>query len=99
VGSARVTHPHAMNQPDVVIHGIKQFVVPESVQQDFNNRRSLREISAVKLEGALEIDPKTKRLKKPSKPSPPLALPIYYAMAPGLSLAPALAPGTAGTTK
>ncbi|XP_059432815.1 fasciclin-like arabinogalactan protein 15 [Corylus avellana] len=96
VGSARVTHPHAVNRPDGVIHGIERFVIPESVQQDFNNRRSLREISAVKPEGAPEIDPRTKRLKKQSKPGSPPVLPIYYAVAPGPSLAPAPAPGPGG---
>ena len=67
VGSARVTHPYAVNRPDGVIHGIEWFVIPESVQQDFNSRRSLQEISAVKPEGAPKINLKTKRLKKPSK--------------------------------
>ncbi|KAE8075689.1 hypothetical protein FH972_014383 [Carpinus fangiana] len=56
VGSARVTHPQAVNRPDGVIHGIERFEIPESVQQDFNSRRSL-----------WEIDPRTKRLKKLSK--------------------------------
>jgi uncharacterized surface protein with fasciclin (FAS1) repeats len=99
VGSARVTHPHAVNRPDGVIHGIERFIIPESVQQDFNNRRSLREISAVKPEGAPEIDPRTNRLRKPTPPGKPGSapvLPIYYAMAPGPSLAPAPAPGPGG---
>ncbi|KAJ6983838.1 fasciclin-like arabinogalactan protein 17 [Populus alba x Populus x berolinensis] len=70
----------------------------ESVQQDFNNRRSLQSISAVKPEGAPEVDPRTHRLKKPAPPAKPGSapvLPIYDAMAPGPSLAPAPAPGPA----
>ena len=67
VGLAKVTHPHAVNWPDEVIHGIEQFVTLESVQQDFDNRRSLWEISAVKLEDAQKIDPITKRLTNASR--------------------------------
>jgi hypothetical protein len=82
-----------------VIHGIERLLIPQSVQDDFHNRRSLRSISAVKPEGAPEVDPKTHRLKKPA----PLAklgaapvLPIYDALAPRPSLAPAPAPGPGG---
>ncbi|KAG6680489.1 hypothetical protein I3842_13G045700 [Carya illinoinensis] len=99
VGSARVIHPHAVNRPDGVIHGIERLLIPQSVQQDFNNRRSLRSISAIKPAGAPEIDPRTNRLKKPTPPSKPGSLPvlpIYDAMAPGPSLAPAPAPGPGG---
>ncbi|KAJ6325709.1 hypothetical protein OIU76_012736 [Salix suchowensis] len=67
--------------------------------QDFNNRRSLRSISAVKPEGAPEVDPRTHRLKipaPPEKPGSPPVLPIYDAMAPGPSLAPASAPAPGG---
>lgn len=99
VGSAAVVHPNSVDRPDGVIHGIERLLVPRSVQQDFNNRRSLRSISAVKPEGAPEVDPKTHRLKKPAPPSlpgSPPALPIYDAMAPGPSLAPAPAPGPGG---
>ncbi|KAL4290919.1 hypothetical protein GQ457_14G021200 [Hibiscus cannabinus] len=91
--------PNAVNRPDGVIHGIEQLLIPRSVQQDFNNRRSLRSISAIKPEGAPEVDPRTHRLKKPAPPvlpgAPPV-LPIYDAMAPGPSLAPAPAPGPGG---
>ncbi|XP_039067492.1 fasciclin-like arabinogalactan protein 15, partial [Hibiscus syriacus] len=99
IGTARVIAPNAVNRSDGVIHGIEQLLIPRSVQQDFNNRRSLRSISAVKPEGAPEVDPRTHRLKKPAPPvkagSPPV-LPIYDAMAPGPSLAPAPAPGPGG---
>jgi hypothetical protein len=79
------------NSPNGVIHRIERLLVPRSVQEDFNRRRSLRSISAVLLEGAPEVDPRTHRLKKPAAPiladAPPI-LPIYNALALGLSLAP-----------
>ncbi|KAJ7948117.1 Fasciclin-like arabinogalactan protein [Quillaja saponaria] len=99
VDSAKVIHPDAVTRPDGVIHGIERLLVPQSVQDDFNRRRSLRSITAVKPEGAPEVDPRTHRLKKPAPPveagSPP-ALPISDALAPGPSLAPAPAPGPGG---
>ncbi|KAK2634514.1 hypothetical protein Ddye_029306 [Dipteronia dyeriana] len=99
ISKAKVIHPNAVDRPDGVIHGIERLLIPRSVQQDFNNRRSLRSISAVKPEGAPEVDPRTNRLKKPPppvKPGSPPVLPIYDAMAPGPSLAPAPAPGPGG---
>ncbi|XP_044461345.1 fasciclin-like arabinogalactan protein 15 [Mangifera indica] len=99
IEQAKVIHPNAVHRPDGVIHGIEGLLIPRSVQQDFNNRRSLRSISAVKPEGAPEVDPRTHRLKKPAppaKPGSPPALPVYDAMAPGPSLAPAPAPGPGG---
>ncbi|KAH7547701.1 hypothetical protein JRO89_XS14G0004500 [Xanthoceras sorbifolium] len=99
ISEAKVIHPNAVDRPDGVIHGIERLLIPRSVQQDFNNRRSLRSISAVKPEGAPEVDPRTNRLKKPAppvKPGSPPVLPIYAAMAPGPSLAPAPAPGPGG---
>ncbi|XP_054801978.1 fasciclin-like arabinogalactan protein 15 [Prosopis cineraria] len=85
-------------RPDGVIHGIERLLIPRSVQEDFNRRRNLRDISAVLPEGAPEVDSRTHRLKKPA-PVPvgaPPVLPIYDAMAPGPSLAPAPAPGPGG---
>ncbi|CAK9170932.1 unnamed protein product [Ilex paraguariensis] len=99
VSSAMVTYPNSIVRPDGIIHGIEKLLIPKSVQQNFNRRRSLRSISAVKPEGAPEIDPRTNRLKKPAPPVPagsPPVLPIYAAMAPGPSLAPAPAPGPGG---
>ncbi|XP_059431155.1 fasciclin-like arabinogalactan protein 16 [Corylus avellana] len=99
VDRARVIHPDSVTRPDGVIHGIERLLIPQSVQDDFNNRRSLRSISAVKPEGAPEVDPRTHRLKKPAppaKPGSPPVLPIYDALAPGPSLAPAPAPGPGG---
>ncbi|XP_074572904.1 fasciclin-like arabinogalactan protein 15 [Curcuma longa] len=96
VGLAAVVHPDAVIRPDGVIHGIERLLVPRSVQEDFNRRRSLAAISAVLPRGAPEVDPRTHRLKKPAPPVPPGAppvLPIYDALAPGPSLAPAPAPG------
>lgn len=96
VGSAAVTRPDAVLRPDGVIHGIERLLVPRSVQEDFNRRRSLAAISAVLPTGAPEVDPRTHRLKKPAPPvlpgAPPV-LPIWDAMAPGPAIAPAPAPG------
>ncbi|KAK8963934.1 Fasciclin-like arabinogalactan protein 17 [Platanthera guangdongensis] len=88
--------PEAIVRPDGVIHGIDSLLVPRSVQEEFNRRRNLADISAVLPIGAPEVDPRTHRLKKPQLPSPagsPPALPIFDAIAPGPSLAPAPAPG------
>ncbi|XP_028777662.1 fasciclin-like arabinogalactan protein 15 [Neltuma alba] len=98
VGLAEIVRPDDVVRPDGVIHGIERLLVPRSVQEDFNRRRNLRDISAVLPEGAPEVDPRTHRLKKPA-PVPagaPPVLPIYDAMAPGPSLAPAPAPGPDG---
>ncbi|KAL8247364.1 hypothetical protein R6Q59_008580 [Mikania micrantha] len=98
-GLAKVTRPDDVIRPDGLIHGIERLLVPRSVQEDFNRRRSLRSISAVLPEGAPVVDPRTHRLKKPAAPVPagaPPVLPIYDAMAPGPSLAPAPAPGPGG---
>ncbi|KAM0068534.1 putative fasciclin-like arabinogalactan protein/17/18 [Helianthus debilis subsp. tardiflorus] len=95
-GVAKVTRPDDVIRPDGVIHGIERLLVPRSVQEDFNRRRSLASISAVLPEGAPVVDPRTHRLKKPAAPVPagaPPVLPVYDAMAPGPSLAPAPAPG------
>jgi len=99
VDQARVTHPDVLTRPDGVIHAIDRLLLPRSVEDDFNRRRALRSISAVKPEGAPEVDPRTHRLKKappPSKPGSLPALPIFDAMSPGPSLAPAPAPGPGG---
>ncbi|KAJ9540080.1 hypothetical protein OSB04_026586 [Centaurea solstitialis] len=99
VGSAEVVRVEDVVRTDGIIHGIGRLLIPKSVQQDFNTRRSLRAISAVKPEGAPEVDPRTNRLKKPAPPVPvgsAPVLPIYSAMAPGPSLAPAPAPGPGG---
>ncbi|KAK7375210.1 hypothetical protein VNO78_35903 [Psophocarpus tetragonolobus] len=99
VDQAHVILPHVLTRPDGVIHAIDRLLLPRSVQDDFNRRRTLRSISAVKPEPAPEVDPRTHRLKKPSpplKPGSPPALPIYDALAPGPSLAPAPAPGPGG---
>jgi uncharacterized surface protein with fasciclin (FAS1) repeats len=99
VDSAEIVRPDDVVRPDGVIHGIERLLVPRSVQEDFNQRRSLRSISAVLPEGAPEVDPRTNRLKKPAAPVPagsPPVLPIYDALAPGPSLAPAPAPGPGG---
>ncbi|KAI9073001.1 hypothetical protein K1719_045034 [Acacia pycnantha] len=99
VDRAKIIQPDAVTRPDGVIHGIERLLVPRSVQDDFNRRRSLQSITAVKPEGAPEVDPRTHRLKKtdpPAKPGSPPALPIFDAMAPGPALAPAPAPGPGG---
>ncbi|KAI4378629.1 hypothetical protein MLD38_016083 [Melastoma candidum] len=99
IDSAAVVHPNDVVRPDGVVHGIDRALIPRSVQDEFNRRRSLRSISAVLPEGAPEVDPRTHRLKKPAPPVPagsPPVLPIFDAMAPGPSLAPAPAPGPGG---
>ncbi|KAM7265142.1 hypothetical protein ACFE04_002825 [Oxalis oulophora] len=98
VDSAEVTRPDDITRPDGIVHGIERLLVPRSVQEDFNKRRSLRSISAIKPEGAPEVDPRTNRLKKaaPVPVGAAPALPIYDAMSPGPSLAPAPAPGPGG---
>lgn len=98
VGSAKVTRPDDLIRPDGLIHGIERLLVPRSVQEDFNKRRSLTSISAVLPEGAPVVDPRTHRLKKlaPVPAGAPPVLPVYDALAPGPSLAPAPAPGPGG---
>ncbi|KAF9675044.1 hypothetical protein SADUNF_Sadunf10G0190600 [Salix dunnii] len=99
IDSAKVIQVNAVERPDGVIHGIERLLIPRSVQQDFNNRRSLQSISAVKPEGAPEVDPRAHRLKIPAPPEKPGSLPvlpIYDAMASGPSLAPASAPAPGG---
>ncbi|XP_010525828.1 PREDICTED: fasciclin-like arabinogalactan protein 15 [Tarenaya hassleriana] len=99
IDSAEIIRPDDVIRPDGIIHGIQKLLIPRSVQEDFNRRRSLRSISAVLPTGAPEVDPRTHRLKKPAPPVPagaPPVLPIYDAMAPGPSLAPAPAPGPGG---
>ncbi|CAM8971378.1 unnamed protein product [Rhodiola kirilowii] len=99
VDIAKVIRPDDVVRQDGVIHGIERLLVPRSVQEEFNRRRSLGSISAVIPEGSPEVDPRTNRLKKKASPVPagaPPVLPIYDAMAPGPSLAPAPAPGPGG---
>ncbi|CAI9773085.1 unnamed protein product [Fraxinus pennsylvanica] len=100
VSAAKVVHPDSIVRPDGIIHGIEKVLIPESVEHAFNNRRSLRSISAVKPEGAPEIDPRThKLLSKKKANSVPIdarahsKLSVYKAMAPATSLAPAPGPG------
>lgn len=95
-GVAKVVRVDDVIRPDGLIHGIERLLVPQSVQEEFNKRRNLGSISAVLPEGAPVVDPRTHRLKKPASPVPvgaPPVLPVYDAMAPGPSLAPAPAPG------
>ncbi|XP_052184846.1 fasciclin-like arabinogalactan protein 17 [Diospyros lotus] len=79
---------------DGVIHGIDRPLIPKSVQQDFNQRRSLVAISAVRPEGAPAVDPRPQRREKPAPLSP--ALQIYETMASAPSSAPASASGPGG---
>ncbi|KAI3458751.1 hypothetical protein Pfo_015414 [Paulownia fortunei] len=100
VGPVKVVHFNSVVRPDGIIHGIEKVMVPKSVEREFNHRRNLRSISAVKPEGAPEIDPRTNKLSKRKANSVPAdgapKLSIYEAMAPGPSLAPAPAPGPGG---
>ncbi|GAV63892.1 Fasciclin domain-containing protein [Cephalotus follicularis] len=100
IDSAQITRPDDITRPDGVIHGIERLLIPRSVQEDFNRRRSLRSISAVLPEGAPEVDPRTNKLKKPKATLVPVGAPpvesVFEALAPGPSLAPAPAPGPGG---
>ncbi|GAB2285629.1 Fasciclin-like arabinogalactan protein 17 [Dionaea muscipula] len=99
VGTARVVRENDVVRPDGVIHGIERLLVPQSVVEDFNRRRSLSSIAAVLPTGAPDVDPRTHRLKKPAAPvlaGDPPVLSIFDALAPGPSLAPAPAPGPGG---
>ncbi|XP_004487436.1 fasciclin-like arabinogalactan protein 15 [Cicer arietinum] len=98
VEQIKIVHPDFITRPDGVIHGIQNLLIPRSVVDDFNRRRSLRSITAVKPEPSPEVDTRNHKLKKqkqpPSeKPGSLPKLPIYEAMSPGPSLAPAPAPG------
>lgn len=70
----KVVRPNDVVRADGVIHGIEGLLIPKSVQQEFNRRRSLESISAVKPESAPVVDPRTHRLKKPSPPVPVVRL-------------------------
>ncbi|KAI3822674.1 hypothetical protein L1987_10269 [Smallanthus sonchifolius] len=95
-GLTRLTRPDDVIRHDGLIHGIERLLVPRLVLEEFNRRRSLTSISAVLPEGAPVVDPRTHRLEKPVPAGAPPALPVYDAMAPGPSLAPAPAPGPDG---
>lgn len=93
---ASIAHPNAVVRPDGVIHGIDKMLIPKSVQDDFNKWRSGVAL-AVMPQAAPVYDP-IKKLSKSvsasslSAKSPPIHS-VYYALAPGPSLAPAPAPG------
>ncbi|KAL2532518.1 Fasciclin-like arabinogalactan protein 17 [Abeliophyllum distichum] len=59
VGMEKIIKPDDITRPDRIIHSNERVLIPKSVQQDFNMCRSLRSISAVILEGAPEVDPRT----------------------------------------
>lgn len=88
---AKVVHPDSITRTDGTIHGISQLMVPRSVQNEFNRRRNLGSIAAVKPAAAPEIDPRV-IIKKLDKP----VLAIFEAMADGPGQAPASAPAPGG---
>uniref|UniRef100_A0A0E0KJY4 FAS1 domain-containing protein n=1 Tax=Oryza punctata TaxID=4537 RepID=A0A0E0KJY4_ORYPU len=92
VAHAAVSRPDAVVRPDGVIHGIERLLVPRSVQDEFNRRRSLADISAMPPTAAPEVDPRTDRLKKPALPGDSPVLPISDAIVPDPSLAQASEP-------
>ncbi|XP_019161431.1 PREDICTED: fasciclin-like arabinogalactan protein 17 [Ipomoea nil] len=55
VSGAKVVSLDDVVRPDGIIHGIERVLIPKSVQQDFNTRRSLRSISAVLPTDAPEV--------------------------------------------
>uniref|UniRef100_A0A0D6QXN4 FAS1 domain-containing protein n=1 Tax=Araucaria cunninghamii TaxID=56994 RepID=A0A0D6QXN4_ARACU len=99
VDLASLSHPNAVVRPDGIIHGIDKMLIPKSVQDDFNKWRSGVAL-AVMPQGAPVVDSRKTTLKKTASSSSskgegdftPLHS-IYFAMAPGPSLAPAPAPG------
>ncbi|GAA0159772.1 hypothetical protein LIER_16477 [Lithospermum erythrorhizon] len=98
VSQTRIISINDVVRADGIIHGIERALIPKSVQQDFNMRRSLRSISAVLPSGAPQVDHRTNKLLKKSSPttSQSPVVSIYDAMSPGPSLAPAPAPGPGG---
>ncbi|KAL0303640.1 UNVERIFIED_CONTAM: Fasciclin-like arabinogalactan protein 17 [Sesamum radiatum] len=52
VGAVKVVHFNSVVRPDGIIHGIEKVMIPKSVEREFNNRRNLQSISAVRPEGA-----------------------------------------------
>uniref|UniRef100_A0A0D9ZE62 FAS1 domain-containing protein n=1 Tax=Oryza glumipatula TaxID=40148 RepID=A0A0D9ZE62_9ORYZ len=87
VAHAAVSRPDAVVRTDGVIHGIESLLVPRSVQDEFNRRRSLADISAMPPTAAPEVDPRTDRLKKPAPPGDSPVLPISDATVPDPSVA------------
>ncbi|KAL8129459.1 hypothetical protein V2J09_018614 [Rumex salicifolius] len=97
VESTAVIHRADIVRSDGVVHGIDNVLVPQTVLDEFNRRRSLRSIAAVHPEGAPVADPRNPRKKQKEKnSSPPGRLSIYEAMAPGMAPASAPAPGPGG---
>jgi hypothetical protein len=88
--SRAVMSPDAVVRADGVIYGIDRLLVPRSVQEKFNCRRSLVSISAALPMGALEVDPCTYCLLRKPGPSPdprallgaPPELPVWDSIAP-----------------
>ncbi|KAG2309137.1 hypothetical protein Bca52824_028885 [Brassica carinata] len=96
VDSAEIVRPDDVIRPDGIIHGIERLLIPRSVQEDFNRRRSLRSISAVLPEGAPEVDPEPTVSRNQLLLSPPEPLRSSQFTTPCPSLAPAPAPGPGG---
>ncbi|KAH9322616.1 hypothetical protein KI387_017255, partial [Taxus chinensis] len=94
VDLASISHPNAVIRPDGVIHGIDRMLIPKSVQDDFNQWRSGVSL-AVMPQGAPVVDPRNIKSSKTASHKADFTPvhSIYYAMAPGPSLAPAPAPG------
>ncbi|XP_040378304.1 fasciclin-like arabinogalactan protein 16 isoform X2 [Oryza brachyantha] len=81
LAAAAVTRPDAVVRADGVIHGIERLLVPRSVQDEFNRRRSLADISAMPPTAAPQVDPRTQPLEKPP-PSASAVLPTPNAIVP-----------------
>ncbi|WCJ40134.1 FASCICLIN-like arabinogalactan protein 16 precursor [Euphorbia peplus] len=101
VGLAQITHPDSITRPDGVIHGIQRLLIPPAVENEFNRRRSLRSIAAVKPEGAPEVDRRSTgspEVDRRSTGAPARSTHRFKTppMAPGPVTAPAPAPGPGG---
>uniref|UniRef100_A0A0D9VZZ0 FAS1 domain-containing protein n=1 Tax=Leersia perrieri TaxID=77586 RepID=A0A0D9VZZ0_9ORYZ len=89
---AAVTRPDAVVKPDGVIHGINRLLVPRSVEDEFNRRRSLAGISAMPPTAAPEVNnPRTHPLNPPP-PGDSAVLPFSDAIIPNPSIAQACEP-------
>lgn len=86
VGDAEVVRFNSVVRRDGIIHGVKKLIVPKSVEREFNNRRNLRSIAAVKPEAAPEFESRGNKFSKRNAKSVPLdaapKLSAYEAVAP-----------------
>ncbi|KAL8551911.1 hypothetical protein ACS0TY_000817 [Phlomoides rotata] len=86
VGDAEVVRFNDVVRRDGIVHGVRKLIVPKSVEREFNNRRNLRTIAAVKPEAAPEFESRAKKFSQRNVNS------VQLDAAPELSVHEALAP-------